>query len=132
VGELRTGLAAGLAALFVELHQLRAGICPACGQPLPRIATRARAFTCSEKCHAAWIEQVVARHGETKEIASFETGRVYLVPTRVILEHGISGADLPRFPLKGVPSITCPRCQRVSYNLNDIAQRLLRGVSSVP
>jgi hypothetical protein len=111
----------GLEALFEDLRALQAGICPACGEALP--AARAYLCTCSDACHRAWIDHLVARHGDTKEITHLETGTVYLVPTRVILERGISGRDLPRFPEKGRPSITCPACQRVSYNPHDVMNR---------
>lgn len=87
-------------ALIGELQNLQIGICPACGDPLPEIARRSREFTCSEACHANWIARLIARHGETREITHATTGKVYLVPTRVILEKGISGADLWRFPEK--------------------------------
>jgi hypothetical protein len=90
----------GLAAIIGELHALRTGICPACDEPLPELAQRTRQFTCSEACHAVWIEQIIARHGETRPITSAETGKTYLVPTRVILEQGITGADLPKFPVR--------------------------------
>ena len=75
-----------------------AGRCPACGLVLPPI--RPREVTCSDACHAVWIEQLVARLGETTAITHFETGKTYLVPTRVILEQGIRGADLRQFPEK--------------------------------
>jgi len=83
-------------AILRELTLLRHGLCPACLHPLP--AQRPRTYTCSEACHAAWIAQIIARHGETRPITSSATGKTYLVPTRVILEQGITGADLPRFP----------------------------------
>jgi hypothetical protein len=90
----------GISGLVDELHALHAGICPACGAPLPPRHTRTREFTCSETCHRAWIDQVIERKGETCEIRSTATGQVYLVPTRVILEVGITHADLVRFPVK--------------------------------
>jgi len=105
-----------------DLRKMCANICPACDQPLP-VGQRSRAVTCSDDCHRVWIDRLVARYGETREIASAETGVVYVVPTRVILEQGITGADLSRYPPKGVPSITCPVCHRTSYNPNDIANR---------
>lgn len=111
----------GLASLIAELGQLRAGLCPACGQPLP--PDRARPVTCSDVCHQRWIDTLIARYGETSEIRHLETDKVYLVPTRVILERGITGADLHHYPEKGRPSITCPVCQRTSYNPHDIAHR---------
>jgi hypothetical protein len=88
----------GLEPILEELRTLDAGICPGCWRELPAIAQRTRTFTCSATCHQIWIDRLVARHGETRRITHRETGKVYLVPTRVILEQGIRGSDLPNYP----------------------------------
>jgi hypothetical protein len=72
------------------------GRCAGCGTRLRR--TRTYTLTCDLICHRAWLAQVIARLGPTKRITSLETGKTHLVPTRDLLEKGIRGADLPRYP----------------------------------
>ncbi len=72
------------------------GVCPACGATIP--LARGRAYTCDEVCHAQWIEALIRQYGETRPITHLETGKVYAVPTRVILESGIKGSDLAKYP----------------------------------
>jgi hypothetical protein len=86
----------GLQFALAELHKMEHGVCPGCGKRLP--AVRAFTFTCNADCHKVWIDRLVAQHGETKHITYTVTGKTYAVPTRVILEKGISAEDLPSFP----------------------------------
>ncbi len=86
----------GLEFVASELQKLEAGICPACGSLIP--LKRGRSFTCDEACHHTWVEGIIKKFGETRPITSMETGKVYAVPTRVILEQGIKGSDLEKYP----------------------------------
>ena len=86
----------GVEFVAAELQKLEAGICPSCGNLIP--LARGRAYTCDEACHATWIEAIIRRFGETREITHLESGKVYAVPTRVILEQGIKGSDLVTYP----------------------------------
>jgi len=86
----------GLEFVARELQQLEAGICPACGSLIP--IARGRAYTCDEACHGTWIASLLQKFGETREITHLESGKVYAVPTRVILEQGIKGSDLEKYP----------------------------------
>jgi hypothetical protein len=88
----------GLEFVAGELAKLQAGICPACEAPLPEWAARSRSYTCDDVCHAAWIASIIQWCGETREITHLESGKVYAVPTRVILEQGITGSDLDKYP----------------------------------
>ncbi len=70
--------------------------CAACSRDLP--STRTRLLTCDERCHQAWIDRLVREQGETKRITDLSTGKTHLVPTRVILEQGVTGKDLAGYP----------------------------------
>jgi hypothetical protein len=69
--------------------------CQNCGQSFERMAYE---NTCSEPCHLAYIEHVVAQFGPTKRIVDAVTGKTHLVPTRDILERGVKRSDLPGYP----------------------------------
>jgi uncharacterized OB-fold protein len=86
----------GLQFALAELNKMKDGVCPACGNALT--TPRPFSFTCNADCHKAWIDRLVEQHGEVKHITHVLTGKTYAVPTRVILEKGISAADLPTFP----------------------------------
>lgn len=82
--------------MLAELGNMQQGVCPVCGNalPTPRLFT----FTCNADCHKTWIDRLVEQHGAVKHITYAPTGKTYAVPTRVILETGITAADLPTFP----------------------------------
>jgi len=88
----------GLSFVFEELHRMRHGRCAACDRALPPEAGRTRTFTCDDGCHRLWVDRLVAQVGETKILTLAETGKRYAVPTRVILEHGITADALVTFP----------------------------------
>lgn len=90
----------GLSFVFDAINQMQAGICPACHQALPPATgvPRRHAFTCDAICHRLWIDRLVRLYGETRRITLAATGKTYLVPTRVILEQGITAVDLPTYP----------------------------------
>jgi len=68
--------------------------CVVCGKPyLP-----GRLYTCSDECHKKLIDQLVKEFGEYKKVVDAETGKTYKVPTRDILEHGLSYEDLWQYP----------------------------------
>ncbi len=88
----------GLRFVFAALDEIEEGICPACHEPLPARTTRSRDMTCDEVCHEIWIDRIVHKVGLTKRITSTVTGKTYLVPTRVILERGITHDSLVTYP----------------------------------
>ncbi len=91
-------LMSGMDFIQNEIAKLVLNICPTCLAPLPPREKRVREFTCNEKCHAKWIDDIVFRLGETRNITHLKTGKIYAVPTRVILESGVSGAELIKYP----------------------------------
>jgi hypothetical protein len=95
----------GLGFAYDEISKLASGRCPACQQPLPERARRDRWLTCDAVCHHVWVERLIQGFGETREITDVATGIVYLVPTRVILEQGITTADLPSYPTRPKVSV---------------------------
>jgi hypothetical protein len=60
--------------------------------------TSGRLFTCSEKCHKKFIEDMERKFGPYKKVVDEETGKAYKVPTRLILEQGLKHEDLKKFP----------------------------------
>lgn len=88
----------GLGFMFDVLNEMEHGICPTCKQRLGPREDRAYDFTCNEACHRAWIDALIARFGEEKVITLAATGKRYRVPTRVILETGITGETITHYP----------------------------------
>ena len=81
-----------------ELAKLRDGVCPTCLSRLPPFQERVREFTCNDECHQKWINEIIFRLGKVRHITLLTTGKIYAVPTRVILEEGITGAALSKYP----------------------------------
>ena len=71
-------------------------VCQGCRAPQSPAWTREH--TCSEACHEAWLTRLEAEFGKYKRVTSLETGKTHLVPTRVIMEVGLTGADLHKYP----------------------------------
>lgn len=88
----------GLTFMVETIAEMEMGLCPVCGADLPPPDDRRFSFTCDAACHRAWIDQLVARYGDTRDITDAETGKVYQVPTREILERGIRHAHLASYP----------------------------------
>jgi len=86
----------GLEFVFTALAHMEAGVCPACRRQL--CSPRTHQFTCSADCHRIWIDSIVAEVGETRVVTDAVTGVSYRVPTRHILERGISRRQLAQFP----------------------------------
>lgn len=57
-----------------------------------------RSLTCSEECHERLINALTEKLGRFKKIRSMTTGKCYRVPTRTILEEGLTHHDLTKFP----------------------------------
>ena len=57
-----------------------------------------REATCSDECHAELCRRIVDRHGEFRQVTCMSTGVSYRVPTMEILEKGIRGEELDRYP----------------------------------
>jgi len=67
--------------------------CIICGKP-----HNYRVYTCSEECHKKLIDKLVKEFGEFKKVIDGETGKAYKVPTRDILEKGLTYLDLTKYP----------------------------------
>lgn len=55
-------------------------------------------ITCSDNCHTKFVEQMIEKFGENKKITDETSGLSYKVPTRLIIEEGISQGQLKNFP----------------------------------
>lgn len=86
----------GLRFIFDEIAKMQAGICATCEAPL--LTPRQFTYTCDNVCHHAWIERLVRLHGETTNLTDAKTGKVYAVPTRVILETGVTTSTMKQYP----------------------------------
>jgi len=58
-----------------------------------------RELTCSDQCHEELARRLVADFGEFKKVVRMSTGIAYKVPTRDIIEKGISEENLDQYPL---------------------------------
>lgn len=71
------------------------GLCIICNIPI----TIAGRMTCSEKCHGEFIWLSEKEFGIIKKVVDMTTGVVYKVPTRDIIEKGVTWKDLTKYPL---------------------------------
>jgi hypothetical protein len=55
--------------------------------------------TCSDDCHEEYVRRLEREFGAEKIIVDAVTGLRHRVPTRVLVERGISHDKLARFPL---------------------------------
>lgn len=55
-------------------------------------------LTCSEKCHEKFVKYFEKEFGTNKKVIDDTTGMAYKVPTRDIIEKGITWQDLPKYP----------------------------------
>lgn len=55
-------------------------------------------LTCSQKCHEELIRRFEEKCGKFKKIVRMATGEAFKVPTRDIVEHGVSKQDLDKYP----------------------------------
>lgn len=63
--------------------------------------------TCSDKCHEALMDKIVAENGETIEETDMH-GNIRLIPTRFVLESGgLTERQIMTFPIKGQDSNKC-------------------------
>ena len=73
----------------------RKGLCIMCSVPT-KIEGR---MTCSEKCHEEFVKFGEKKFGITKKVVDSTTGITYQIPTRIIIEKGLTWKDLTRFPV---------------------------------
>jgi len=71
------------------------GLCIICNTP---IHTKGH-MTCSQDCHEKFIIFGEKKFGITKKVIDIETGISYRVPTRDIIEQGLTYQDLSKYPL---------------------------------
>lgn len=55
-------------------------------------------ITCSKECHEKFVKSIEREFGEVKKVIDDTTGIVYRVPTRDIIEKGLTWNDLYRYP----------------------------------
>ncbi len=55
-------------------------------------------ITCSEECHSKFVEKMLEEFGEYKKITDDDSGLSYKVPTKQIVEEGITQDQLKNFP----------------------------------
>jgi len=56
-------------------------------------------ITCSVECHSKFVEKMLEEFGEYKKITDNVSGLTYKVPTKQIVEEGITQDQLKDFPL---------------------------------
>ena len=56
-------------------------------------------LTCSRECHEKLIEILEKKFGKYKKVVDAETGKVYKVPLRDIIEKGLKHEELKNYPL---------------------------------
>ena len=57
-----------------------------------------REMTCSEDYHDKLVACLIKHFGEFKKVVRQSTGVAYKVPTRDIIERGVSEPELDRYP----------------------------------
>ena len=67
--------------------------CFVCGKPCPP-----GKVTCSDECHEKLVQELEEKFGVYKRVADSVTGKIYRVPTRDIVEKGLSFGDLMNYP----------------------------------
>ena len=60
--------------------------------------TRHHKMTCGDECHEKYVELLVEKDGTHQMITDIETGMTYNVPTRLVIEKGISQEELKNYP----------------------------------
>lgn len=56
-------------------------------------------ITCSTDCHEKLVRHIEKEVGEYKKVIDQETGISYRVPTREIIEKGLTQKDLSKYPV---------------------------------
>lgn len=56
-------------------------------------------ITCSAKCHSELIEIMEAQFGKYKKITDATTNISYRIPTRDVIENGVTQQDLQKYPV---------------------------------
>jgi len=71
------------------LIDIKSECCKADVQPIGRL-------TCSDNCHESFAKQLERKFGKVKKVIDDTTGVAYKVPTRDIIENGLTWQDLPK------------------------------------
>ena len=71
------------------------GLCIICSLPV-KVEGR---MTCSEKCHDEFIKFGEKKFGITKKVVDITTGIAYQIPTKDIIEKGLTWKDLTKYPV---------------------------------
>lgn len=69
------------------------GLCVICDKPISK-----GRMTCSKNCHEGFIKFCETQFGIAKKVVDSITGIAYRVPTRDIIENGLSWKNLTNFP----------------------------------
>ncbi len=80
--------------IAVNFENADKNLCVICDKP-----TITGKLTCCENCHEKFVEFCERQYGISKNVTDQTTGISYKVPTRDIIEKGLRGEDLTRYPL---------------------------------
>lgn len=56
-------------------------------------------ITCNEWCHLKFIHFTIEEKGEFQKIVNIHSGKAHKVPTRLIMEDGVTQLELESFPV---------------------------------
>ena len=56
-------------------------------------------ITCSDWCHLKFVDFLIEEKGNYQKVIDVESGKAHKVPTRLIIEEGITQMNLKCFPL---------------------------------
>jgi len=73
------------------LIDVKSKCCGADVQPTGRL-------TCSAECHEKFVKELEEEFGDVKKVIDQTTGIAYRVPTRDVIERGLTWQDLPKYP----------------------------------
>jgi hypothetical protein len=87
-------VAAPMAGRDIEIADVKSGCCGA-------DAANFGSITCGRACHEALVHELEKEFGVTKKVVDVETGRAYAVPTRDLVERGLTRDQLVAYPPYG-------------------------------
>lgn len=82
----------------IDKADVKSKCCGADAQSIGRL-------TCSEKCHDTFVKKLEKEFGAVKMVIDDTTGMAYKVPTKDIIERGLTWQDLHKYPQLEEPAI---------------------------
>ncbi len=92
----------------ITFENTKHGLCVVCGKPIitviksdccnahPRFKG---SITCCSECHEELVIAAEKAFGKFKKVVDATTNKVYKVPTRDIIENGLTQTHLPKYPM---------------------------------